>query len=62
MHEGYTRHWLEYLHGRPESEDDASITERLGDSSVRGELPVKQLLIEAVMSPTFLTRSTEELP
>ena len=62
VHECYTRHWLEYLHGRPESEDDASITERLGDSSVRGELPVKQLLIEAVMSPTFLTRSTEELP
>jgi hypothetical protein len=62
VHECYTRHWLEYLHGRPESEEDEALIGRLGAESTDPGLAVKQLLLEAVTSPSFLTRSTEELP
>ncbi|MGD8861866.1 MAG: DUF1592 domain-containing protein [Myxococcales bacterium] len=62
VHECYARHWLEYLHGRPEAEADEPLIARLGAQSTDPGLAIKQLLLEAVTSPSFLTRSNEELP
>ena len=62
VHACYARHWLEYLQGRPEADEDAAVVARLGEQSVTEAMPIKQLLREVVTSTAFLTRSSEELP
>ncbi len=61
-HECYARRWLEYLHGRPATEEDQPVVERLGRLSQEGTLPVLELVVGLVTSEGFLNRSTEELP
>ncbi|MEM9457294.1 MAG: DUF1592 domain-containing protein [Myxococcota bacterium] len=53
-HACYSRHLLEYLHGRKHREADAEQIESLGAGSRSGDLPIRQLIIELVTSDDFL--------
>lgn len=53
-HACYSRHLLEYLHGRKHREADMDQLEQLGAGSQRGELPIRQLIVELVTSDEFL--------
>jgi hypothetical protein len=60
-HRCYAQHWIEYAFGRALGPNDAPLTERVGAGSLAGELSVRELLIELVLSESFRTRSTMEL-
>jgi hypothetical protein len=61
VHACYTKHWIEALHGRATTAGDDALKERVGGASSRGELSIRELIAAIVTSPSFLTRSTEEL-
>jgi hypothetical protein len=61
VHNCYTKHWIEQLHGRAVTDADDVLRERLGTASADGELTVRELIAAIVTSPAFLTRSAEEL-
>jgi hypothetical protein len=62
VHGCYVKHWIEALHGRAVTELDRPFYAMLGAASQRGELSVRDLIVQLVTSPAFLMRSDEELP
>jgi hypothetical protein len=58
-HECYVRHWLEFGFGRQYAQGDAPLVQRVADASRQTDLPVKQLLVQLVQSPSFRTRISE---
>lgn len=59
-HRCYVRHWVEYAFGREVGAVDGALIGRIGQGSLAGELSVRDILIELVMSESFRTRSTTE--
>lgn len=62
VHACYLGHWIEYLRGRPEADEDETLTARLGDASAAGTLPIRRALFEIATSATFVSRSAKEFP
>jgi len=60
VHECYARQWVEFVNGRPSVESDQAFIERLGEASLAG-LSLKDILLDIVTSPSFRTRSVQEL-
>jgi hypothetical protein len=60
VHSCYLHHWVEYLRGRHEADEDEPLAGRLGDASSQGTLSIRDLLFEVAMSPTFAARNVEE--
>jgi hypothetical protein len=61
VHECYTKHWVEYTFGRPETLADEALVQRLGELSLEGA-SIEEVIVALVTSRAFLNRSTEELP
>ena len=60
-HECHARHLVEYLYGRVPSQNDEPLVRRLGWRSLHEGLSVKDLIVEAVISPAFLSRTAQEV-
>jgi hypothetical protein len=54
-HACYVRHWLEFGFGRAYAEGDRPLIERVAAASRDAHMPVKQVLLQLVQSPTFRT-------
>jgi hypothetical protein len=54
-HACYVRHWLEFGFGRAYAAGDEPLVERVAKASRDDHLPVKQVLLQLVQSPTFRT-------
>lgn len=61
VHKCYASHWIQYANGRPTAEQDEVLATRLARTSIKDGLPVKELLVELVMSPSFTNRALEEV-
>ncbi len=57
----YASHWIQYANGRPPAEQDEVLATRLARATIKDGLPVKELLVELVMSPSFTNRALEEV-
>ncbi len=55
-HACYVRHWLEFGFGRQAASGDEPLIARVAEASRMLGLPVKDLLVELVQSPSFQTR------
>ena len=61
VHACYAGHWLQYLLGRPERDEDEGSQTILAGVSAEGQ-SVRELLVEILVSKAFTNRSLEELP
>jgi Protein of unknown function (DUF1592)/Protein of unknown function (DUF1588)/Protein of unknown function (DUF1595)/Protein of unknown function (DUF1587)/Protein of unknown function (DUF1585) len=55
-HDCYTKHWLEYLHGRVPNENDAVLVERLSSRSQKKTLALSDIAVGLVASDAFRMR------
>ncbi len=53
-HACYSRHLLEYLHGRKHREADEGELTRLGEASQSGDLNIREIIVDLVTSDDFL--------
>ncbi|MEM7603966.1 MAG: DUF1592 domain-containing protein [Myxococcota bacterium] len=60
-HECYAAHLVEFALGRPRAGDDAPLVFRLTEGSQRGELSLRELMLEVAMSRSFRLRTRAEL-
>jgi hypothetical protein len=60
-HRCWSRHWLEFAYGRSATSDDNPFLERLAVAS-RDGAPLKQLVLDLILSDAFLTRRPVEAP
>jgi hypothetical protein len=58
-HECYVRHWLEFGFGRAFAAGDWPLVRRVAAVSRESDLPVTQLLVQLVQSPSFRMRAVE---
>lgn len=61
VHLCYMEHWMEFATGRPHSEFDDALVQRLATESLDEDAAVKDLLVGLATSRPFLTRSAEEM-
>lgn len=61
VHRCYASHWIQYANGRPAAPEDDVLATRLAQASLEEGLPIKDLLIELVSSPSFTSRAVEEV-
>jgi hypothetical protein len=61
VHECFTKHLVEFAHGRPTLRTDEPITKTLGQESALG-MNFKELMVRLAVADSFLNRSVEELP
>lgn len=62
VHACYSRRWIEFMHGRATGVEDRQLIARLGDGSQRGELAMRDVILQIVTSRGFRNRAVEELP
>ncbi len=60
-HRCWAQNWLEFAYGRSATTDDEVFVDRLARTSHDGA-PVKQLILDLILSDAFLTRRTVEAP
>lgn len=61
VHECFTKHLLEFAHGRRTVRADEVITQALGQESLQGT-SFKEMMVRLAVADSFLNRSPEEMP
>ena len=59
VHACYAGHWLGYLQGRHTKDADDATLERIGRTSLAEDRPIREVIVDIVLSNGFRYRSTE---